>query len=173
MFVQNPDLARKNTGGAAADEREQSASKSARKRTKLKAAAEAAAAEAADAQVVNSSIILPALAVENLVAAHRFVRLVCIHTARTHLRGSDLSRDMLDEFKDEVHNLEKLLENPDQIPRLTSGSDTVAWLGRVRVFPWRTSSGLMPSPDHCLLLKQTSLILRAPTILSRKELRLT
>ena len=83
-------------------------------------------------QTIMISIVLPALAIENLTAAHRFVRLVCVHTCRNELRGCDLSKDMLDVFKDEDERLKQMLENPAQFPRLTRGSDVITWLGRVR-----------------------------------------
>lgn len=134
VFVPTP----KSKRAGNADEREASKSKSKKLR---RAAAVAAATVATDGQVVHTSIVLPALAVENLTAAHRFVRLVCINTCRTALRGCDLSPDMLDEFKEEAENLEKMLANPEQIPRLTSGSDTVDWLGRVRRWAARVSGG--------------------------------
>ena len=108
------------------DERETSKSKSARKKERK-----------ATQHVVYAPVILPALAIENLEAAHRFVRLVCIHTCRNVLRGRDLSTDMLDVFKDDSLQMQKMLEKPEQIPRLTKGSDTINWLGRVRLWARR------------------------------------
>ena len=114
-------------------------SKSKRKRDRKAAAAasmsvdsDAEVKETSETTVVNAPIVLPALAVENLKAAHKFVRLVAIPTGRKDLRGCDLSQKMLDVFKDEEPRLEKMLATSEQLPRLVKGTDTVTWLGRAK-----------------------------------------
>ena len=90
-----------------------------------------------DFTVIDRTIVLPTMAIEDLKATHRFVRLVCRNTGRKNLKGTDVSEDMLDEFKTDVLRLDRMLATPESIPRLTRGDDIVAWLGKVKRWAMR------------------------------------